>query len=426
MDIGTVLAVAELVQKAIAIYERIESLPQQMAQMGRRMEDLNMFLVRLQRFIEKGAGGSDKPGGNQNKPKTVLMSGQVDDLRRLLGRIKTSAEKVYDIFDRYKKGILSRSMGLEFRASWASHLWFSLFDNSADKVKAIMEDIEQERSQLRDYLVLMAVEKAYEPRPGRQPERTSALATTRRPVPSPSPAPPRQDYRILFVDPYNEGRSVVAEAVVKLLGQLTRKARGDWRVAEVQSAGFFAAKGSDCVDVIDGLQYSQKSFKKPWLPGGKSPNRTALAAIFDNKWCDYPFKKDIRAEMAGRSSCGLKKDMFSRFDFIIVFTLREHDNMVKLKEALSRDKTGASVGVPRGKGRVLQLGTYLGQKKGEVREILDAEVSDPIKNREKWNQKVSEIKTALKGFLKQEMKWAQPEDKDVAVAGKGALKPGKA
>ncbi|KAK4158233.1 hypothetical protein C8A00DRAFT_10960 [Chaetomidium leptoderma] len=413
MDLGTVITVVELVQKAIAIYERIENLPQQMAQLGRRMEHLNIFLVRLQNFLE-------------GKPKKELLSGQLDDLRKLLERIKSNAAKVYDLFDRYKKGILSRSKDLEFRASWISHLWFSIVDNSADKVQVIMEDIDQQRSLLRDYLVLMAVEKAYQPRPGRTTEKDTAATATamvKRPTPSPSPSPPRRDYKILFVDPYNEARGVVAEALVKLLGQLTAKARGDWRIIEVQSAGFFAKAKSDCVGVIKGLDYSEKSFKKPWLPGGQKPHSTAMAAVFDNKWCDYPFKKDIRKEITARTSCGMRKDTFSSFDFIIVFTLREHDNMVKLKEALGKQKD-----IPRGKGRVLQLGTYLSQKRGEVREILHPDqrnLNDASKEREDWNRTVSDIKTALKGFLKQEMKWKQPDDKVIAASGKKTLEAGK-
>ncbi|KAK4040616.1 hypothetical protein C8A01DRAFT_35380 [Parachaetomium inaequale] len=412
MDLGTVLTVVELVQKAIAIYERIESLPQQMAQMGRRMEDLNVFLVRLQNFLEREAE-NNKKAKNDKKPRTQLLSGQLDDLRRLLGRIKTNAEKVYDVFDRYKSGILSRSKDLTFRSPWMTQLWFSLVDSSADKIQAIIDDIDQQRSLLRDYLVLMAVEKAYEPRPGRSLEKTTLAVPTRRAPPSPSPTPPRRDYKILFVDPYNEARSVIAEALLKLLGQLTLKARGDWRIAEVHSAGFFAKRKSECVDVIDGLDYSDKTFRLPWRSSSKSPDAMALSAVFDNKWADYPFKEDIRNEITERTSRGMMKNVFSRFDFVFVFTIRDHDNMIKLKDALLK-KEGADA-APRCKGRVLQLGTYLAQKRGQVQEILHPlEKKDPKKDREGWNKQVSEIRTALKGFLKQEMKWTPPDDKSAA------------
>jgi protein-tyrosine-phosphatase len=419
LDLGTILTAVELVEKAIALYERIESLPQQMEQLGRRMKHLNRFLLQLQGFVQRAAENAKKPE-NKNKPATTLLSGQLDELRSLIVEIKNNAKKVYDLFDRYKNGILSRSMDLEFRKPLFARVWFSVFANSVDKAQPIIDEIDQERSLLRDYLVLMAVEKAYEPRRGRELVATTAVATTR-PTPSPSPTPPRRNCKILFVDPYNEGRSVVAQALANLLGQLTLQARGDWRIAEAQSAGFFAKDKCDCIGVISGLEYSRKDFKMPWWPGGKKPNRPALDAVFDNTWCDYPFKKDIRQRISARTSCGLRKDTFSYFDLIIVFTLREHDNMVKLKEALRK----TSGEVPRGKGRVLQLGTYLAPKKGGgVPEILHQDtMSDLVKTREGWNRKVAEIKTALKGLLRQEMGWRQPDDRPPA-AGR-TLGPGR-
>lgn len=414
-DLGTVLTVVELVQKSINIYQKIESLPQQMKQLGRRMERLNIFLVHLKAVLEKHSQ-------QKTTAPPTLLSGQVADLGKILKEIEANAAKVYDLFDRYEKGILSRSRDLQFRARWASQLWFSLVDSSPDKVKELMEEIDYERSEVRDYLNLMAVGRDLAPsapaptRSGRKTEKqaaTTSTAVAKRPSPSPSPAPPRRDYRILFVDPYNEGRSVVAEALVKLLAQLTLRARGDWHIAEVRSAGFFARDKSECVDVIDGLKYSHETFKLPWWPGGQSPNGVAMAGLFDNKWCEYPFKEEIRGEITARKSRGMMKDVFSYFDYVIVFALREHDNMVKLKEAM-RKKTG--VAPPRGKGRVLQLGTYLSPKNGAVREILHPKVTKDAKvNREKWNAKVAEIKTALKEFLKQEMKWEQPNDRGTAT-----------
>ncbi|EAQ87129.1 hypothetical protein CHGG_03748 [Chaetomium globosum CBS 148.51] len=443
MDLGTVLTVVELVQKAITIYERIENLPQQMAQLGRRMENLNLFLVRLQNFLTE----NNKNDKNNKNPKTQLLSGQLNDLRKLLAGIKANAEKVYDLFDRYKSGILSRSKDLKFRASWMTQVWFSIVDSSADKVQVIMEDIDQQRSLLRDYLVLMAVEKAYEPpattttttttRPGRDPAQkppNGTLAATspiRRPPPSPSPTPPRRDYKILFVDPYNEARSVVAEALVKLLAQLTLRARnggGDWRIGEVSSAGFFTKRKNEAAGAIDALDYSERSFQLPWRPGGAPPDATALSAVFDNRWADYPFKKDVRKEILARTSRGVPKDVFARFDFVFVFTVREHDNMVKLKEALlRREGPGAA---PRCKGRVLQLGAYLAHKRGQVREILNpveagVKSGDLKKKREAWNQQVSEIRTALKAFLKQEMRWTPPDDQDIGSPSLKGLEAGK-
>ncbi|AEO70963.1 e202bf29-9545-4954-8e64-25cf408e789f [Thermothielavioides terrestris] len=431
MDLGTVLTVVDVVRKAIAIYERIESLPQQMARLGQQMERINIFLVRLEAFVRA-------------KPTTaaaMLYSGEREDLAKILGAIQTNAAKVYDLFDRYEQGIISRSMELEFRAKWMSRLWFSLVDNSPDKIQAIMEDMDSALKVLSYYLALMPLMAANNaapalpasaqprpdrsPRPGRSPNRKTAAPppaaaaaakhTTGSP-PLPSPAPPRREYKVLFVDAYNTDRSVVAEALLKLFRQLTLKDRGDWPIAVVESAGFFVKAGSDCVDLIDGLNYSFESFKKPLIAGGQTPGKVPLAAVFDNKWCDFPFKRDVQTELAAHSSRGMRRDMFARFDFIAVFTRREHDNMIKLRAQVTADGTAA---VPRGKGRVVQLGAYLTRPGGVVREILyPLKNGDGSKDREAWNRKVAEIKTALKKFLEQEMDWKQQLGSGTAGAGR--------
>jgi protein-tyrosine-phosphatase len=432
LDLGTVITAVEFVQKCIAIYQRIESLPQEMNRMGRRMEQLKPLVTSLESFVKK-------------KPTTAfvtLYSGQRQDLINILVDIQRNSAQVYDLFERYEKGILSRSKSLEFRAKWMSNIWFSLIDNSPEKVQDIMDEIDYEREVLGHYLNIMAVKGvedlhvlllanlgADNAPPGRARRRAERLAITQSPLrsTSPSPVPPRRDYKILFVDPYNTARSVVAEALVKLFGQLTVKTGGEWRIGEVQSAGFFVKKASDHVDTIDRLDYSFKSFKKPWMVGSESPSKTPLDAVFDNKWCDHPFKKVIREEMAARTSRGLQKDMFTRFDYIIVFTNREHDNMVKLKDAIHK-KGGSSRASTRSEGRVLQLGTFLNQKGGMPREILHpAGVnSDAAQSREHWNRKVAEMKTALKEFLEQEMEWRNPAAKGKPTGGQKTLEPGKA
>jgi protein-tyrosine-phosphatase len=357
LDLGTVLAIIEIADKAIEIYKRIDGLPQQMSQLGRRLTKLNIFLVRLEVFIK-------------TKPVTAsasLYPGQQQDLGKLLDSIKENVTKVHDLFERYEKGILSRSMDLEFRAKWISNIWFSLIDNSPEKIQLIMEEIDYDRSVLSDYMAIMAIDRPQRPpAAGRKPNTTSKAAGAARPAkPAGSPVRSRQDYKVLFVDPYNTERSVVAESLLKLFGERTKNLTTnggpdpDWRISEVQSAGFFVKAGSDCVDVIDNLQYSFASFKKDWRPGGQKPVGTALAAVFDNQWYDYPFKRAVWDEASGRTSRGLRKDMFARFDFIFVFTRREHDNMVKLKEAL-----GKTAVAPRGKGRVLHLGAFLAQGAG--------------------------------------------------------------
>jgi protein-tyrosine-phosphatase len=258
-----------------------------------------------------------------------------------------------------------------------------------------MDDIEYDRGILNDYLTLM-----------------NARAVWERPITQVAGPPPTRSsgsrkYNIIFVDPSNIGRSVVAEGLTKLFGQATVKANLDWRLNLVHSAGFFVRARSDCVDVIEKLNYSYPSFKKPFIAGGALPQDVALDAVFDNKTFEQPFKKTIRDSLNARRSRGLTKDMFKRYDFVIVFTSREHDNTTKLKQAL-RDKYGNDV-FDKGKGRVLHLGAYL-TTSGAPKEIVVPKVTKPgAEGRQQWNAKVSQIKTAIKGFLKKEMDWAAPE-----------------
>ncbi|KAK1752030.1 hypothetical protein QBC47DRAFT_306527 [Echria macrotheca] len=378
LDPGTILSVIDTIQRVVALYERIDGLPQQMTNLGRRMETLNLYLIPLEAFVK-------------NKPNTAyarLYPGQKEALAKLLGNIQASADKVYDLFERYEKGILSRGHDLVFRAKWASQIWFSLVDNSPDKIQALMDDIDYDRGVLNDYLTLMnAMEKP-------------VLATPPRP-------PGRRDYKIIFVDPSNGNRSIVAEALTKLLGQATVKANLDWRIEWIHSAGFFVKARSDCIDVIEKLDYSYPSMKLALSAGGVSPKAVILDAVFDNKMFNQPYKQTIRSALAARRSRGLTKDMFRRYDFVIVFTSREHDNATKLKEAL-RKKYGDAA-VARGKGRVLHLGAYLGSVGAPTEIILTKKMKEKNDTREEWNAKAAQIKTAIKGFLKSEMKWVAPE-----------------
>jgi hypothetical protein len=418
LDPGSIVTAIDLVQRAIEIYQRIEALPQQMTQLGRRMERLNVFLVQLEAFVRR-----KKPGSAYAR----LFSGQKEALGLLLSSIKEHSEKVYDLFERYEKGILSRTHDLQFRVKWAAQIWFSLVDSSPEKIQAIMDDIDYDRGVLSDYMTLMnvygvevIVDKAFEPQAQaagaatKKPAAPKTLAPAKRPSPSPSPAPPRKDFKIIFVDPLNQGRGVVAEAFVKLLGGLTLVAKRQWRISIAHSAGFFVKNRSNCADVVENLEYSYKSFKRPLEDGAKAPSALALAALFDNKSYDYPFKADIRDAMTARRSRGLRKDVFKQYDFIIVFTNRDHDNMIKLKEALRKED--GSVASARGKGRVLHLGTFLADNSGGP----PREITTPPKkagstvSRNDWNRKVAEIKTAVKAFLKQEMGWTHPSKKEPA------------
>ncbi|KAL2266852.1 hypothetical protein VTJ83DRAFT_4129 [Remersonia thermophila] len=392
MDLGFVVTAIDLVEKAVAVYKRIKDMPAQMAQIGQKMERLSTFLGHLHRLVEM----------ETQSTKNALLSGQLDDLRQLLVDMKPTAKKVHSLFEQYEKKMISQPGDSGFRYKMFTRVWLAVFDNPADQAEALLVQLDDYRSSLRDYLALMTWAKVSELRPQ--------------------------------ISPNNIGRSVVAQALLSLLGSLTVRTGGDWRLKAVQSAGFFVRRYSECVQTIENLPYSHRTFRKPILPGGAPPKTAAMAAVFDNHWMNYSFKESIRKSMTTRMSRGLSGNIFSYFDFIVAFTLREHDNMVRLKAALRKElelsgSGSRSVSDPgtvwhRGKGRVIQLGMYLARRKGQLREILDVpKIADPAKERDQWNKKVSEIKVALKEFLKQEMEWVPPTGVDRVDSTPGNPKP---
>ncbi|KAK0712311.1 hypothetical protein B0T21DRAFT_376398 [Apiosordaria backusii] len=416
--IGSIITLVEAVQSAVDLYKRIDGLPAQMTQLGKRIERLSPFLTRLEAFIKK----------RPTAASSSLYSGQKQDLKKLLNGINGHIKKATDLFERYEKGILSRSHDLEFRARWISQLWFSLVENSPEKVQTILDDIEYDRGVLSDYLALMAVDKSPDdPTPNLAPKNivnnkpgsnnaatpknnnlSSSPTPAKRPSPSPSPTP-RQDFKVLFVDAYHGERSAIAESLLTLFRELTllSKLNTPWRISTISSAGFFVKSSSDLVPIISSLNYSYPSWRLDLKLGGPGvvPRPEALKAVFDNNWANYPFKNVVKSQISSRPSVGLTKVMFRKYDYIFVFTKREHDNMVKLKEAVS------AITKEKQKARVLHLGMYLGGEilypklvnwKGAKEEIEQM-------NRHEWNKKVAEIKTALKEFLKQEMRWQMPE-----------------
>lgn len=219
----------------------------------------------------------------------------------------------------------------------------------------------------------------------------------------------RKDYKIIFVDPHNHGRSVVSEMLVKLLGAWTESANGDWRVKKVQSAGFFERQHGDCAELIDGLDFKHDSYKLEMAKGGSRASSTAVAALFDNANYNFipgGFKEKLHQQARKAKSKGIRRKMFKEYDYIIVFTRREHNNMVKLRKALVlADGVDALV---KGKGRVMHLGQYLSSN-GDTKEIANAPKNDQGEpSRENWDKKVLDLKIAIKRFLNAELSWKQP------------------
>ncbi|KAK9780702.1 hypothetical protein SCAR479_01888 [Seiridium cardinale] len=424
-SLDTVFQVVEIVQKAVEIYERISEAPETIRKLGRRMERLETILVNLEKHLRS----------NSKHALARLRESQTEDLLRIIDDTREDCGRVYVLFEKWEKKI--GPLGLQFKdnavAQFVAQAYFAL-GSSAKELESLAADIDIHRRDIDGYLGLMGVQglqanhdtlqemkkeikalhdllKAQnqlappQPVPPSPPKQSNA--NKKKPRPSPSPSPPRKDLRIIFVDPHNLGRSVCAEVLTSLYGASTSKTNGAWRIATVHSAGFFCKAGNDCTDLIEKLDYKHGSYKLAMSYGGKKPIEAATAAVFDNKsfgQIEY-VKNLVKQQTDSRVSRGIKKDIFKAYDIILVFTGREHDNMIKLRSAIraSEGKDAA----PRDKGRIVHLGRY-STKDGTVKEIMDPPKKNGVHDRDEWNKKVAELKIAIRSFLEKEMDWTPP------------------
>lgn len=406
LSLDTIMTVASLVRGAVDLYNRIDDWPDQMRKLGRRMKNLNVYLTELEEIVAKKADNAF----------IRLFSTQRKHLGLLIQDIRKDTESVNALFHKWENDI--GPLGLQFRFKTITQAYFAL-GSSSDKIAALIEDMNEHLQLIRDYLTLMGFKAAVligerqnakaAPAPVLgQPSKAPIVdkkndgkddKSKRKPSPSPSPAPPRRDFKIVFVDPTNVARSVVAESLARLMQEWTKATNGDWRVQTAHSAGFLVKDKTDLPEI--------ESLKRE-VAGGQSPSRLALEAVFDNKAFDFPAKKDVHIAMLKKRSNGVKKDVFKKYDFVLVFTSQDHENMLKIKSTLA-EKEGAEQVTARGKGRVVHLGSYL------TLDGIPREIDDPRKTgkelrvtRADWNWKAAQIKLAIKEFLKQEMQWRQP------------------
>jgi protein-tyrosine-phosphatase len=373
----------QIVQRAVELYKKIREAPDQVDKVGKRMQRLESYLLGLKELIDDKSRHS----------LALLRPAQIRELKAIINDIEKDAQQVYEILKKWDQNV--GPFGLELRYNTVANALFAL-GSSTGKLEGLAEAIEQHKTDLRDFLQLLGYFGLNALlNPVLQPPAQSKPRS-----PSPAPWTHRKDCGTLFVDPYNAGRSKVAEAYTKLLGEWTTRAGGAWRIKFAHSAGFMVRNRSDCSGVLENFR---PPLDKPIKAGKVPPNCTAMAALFDNGLFNYPYKTTIRDATLSQRSRGLGQDLFSKYDFILVFTGREYENLLRLKKALI-EKNGKTA-APKGKGRILHLGSYL-SKDGKTIEIVDAPKDKNGKDsRANWNKTVANIKMSIKLFLKRELGW---------------------
>jgi hypothetical protein len=173
-----------------------------------------------------------------------------------------------------------------------------------------------------------------------------------------------------------------------------------WPIEVVKSAGFYLQNGSDCIHEFANLKLRGSI---EFVSRSEPPKEVPMASLFDSTSHDHPYQNEVRKAAFARRSKGLRKDMFSKFDYVLVFTRREFINLLIVKTAflpLSENTAKRDE-----KGKIVHLAQYL--TVGKIVEICDPKNGKNGKlSRENWDSFVPQIKTAFRGFLKEELGWA--------------------
>ncbi|KAI3321519.1 hypothetical protein HD806DRAFT_154773 [Xylariaceae sp. AK1471] len=367
LSFGDIIAI---IQEAVNLYQRIKDVPKVLEEIGNEMKSLAMYLSGVEKLLQNKV----------NAELATLHPELTQETKGVVNQIKEKVLEITKIF-KYYRSIKGPSM--------MKDIWFGV-TNGNDKLMSIRGDLDRAEFRLERRLQLMGLHGTY-----------TVYAEVRSLV-NPR-APPSERLSILFVDPFNLGRSRVAEAYVKLMEGWAIHIGEKWPIETVDSAGFFLENGSDCIHELKNLKLSGS---QEFTNGNQPPKKVPMAALFDSKSHDHPYKYEIKkATFEGRSK-GIKKDIFSKFDYILVFTRRELINLLAMKTACM--SLSENTMKPDEKGKVIHLGQYLAL--GKVVEICDPKRDkDGSFSRENWNKAVAQIKTAFQGFLKEELGWTKPQ-----------------
>ncbi|GAM82445.1 hypothetical protein ANO11243_004250 [Dothideomycetidae sp. 11243] len=355
----------ELYKTTKELIEKIKDAPEHIEHMKKRLRDLESQLNRLkENFLT--------PDG---KIVPDLKRSARDDLLRILTDLYSDIDGVNKILAEWdnRKGPLGTTL-----PAFAPKLFFALGKNP-ERLDNLEKEIAYHRAELNLWLTTTIAEKL---------------------SPAPTPPPVKHEKRkptILFLDKDNIGRSKVAEAYVRLLQDRTWRSTGHRPLHAVHSAGLHVARRSEVVDLIQPMGEIYHTTRLPSL--------TALAALFDNKFYDGPYKDGLWKEMQVSMARGVPASLFRDYEYILVFSGYMQKNLVELRTKLV-ERHGKGI-APERKGRVVLLGEY-----AHVRTEVIPHVErwgDETAYRTAWNSTVGVIKGAVKGWLKAELGWKQPE-----------------
>ncbi|KAK5945930.1 hypothetical protein PMZ80_000069 [Knufia obscura] len=210
----------------------------------------------------------------------------------------------------------------------------------------------------------------------------------------------RRNVKILFVDPANVGRSMVAQGYAQLVREATTRLKKPWFIVAIHSAGIHVRNTGP-----NGLAELQDELKLPSVEADQAPRAVAQSALFENKYFNYDYKTTIAERLSKQRSRGLSRTTFKDYDYIFVFRFKDNIALQKLK-AKTKKAYGAQF-VSKDKGKIVMLGEYRNQNSCEISGPKTPKGSTGP-SREDWDKCMGMIKTGFKGWLKDELDWEEP------------------
>ncbi|KIW16587.1 hypothetical protein PV08_03775 [Exophiala spinifera] len=401
MSIGFGDALA-VVEKAIAVYQKMTDAVQTVQFMGIRLEGIRDQIKIAQKLV---------PDDRTNNFLQKLDGELYEMIRKTIAKIQVDAQATQDILEEW----YSRKTGF-LNSTWRSQLFANMVNGilkgKGDDLKMLNQRLDHYQTSLNHFIGMVntygikeLIERDTKNKGKQLAVGTTASANT--PASkvgrsSPSPAR-RKQYRVIFVDPHNEGRSVVAQSYLYLVHQWTVRTDNHWPLSKWESAGMRLRARSAFVPQLQALGLPKRI---KFVDGNVPSSPHAVNALFDQPYFNYAYKEPIRQRAAKRLSRGLPANMFEHYDFILVFTKEQLEILEALREHVAR--TQPQYKDVNQRARILLLGSY--SKAGQI--YVPGATDDAEELKKMWGKVVNQIKGSVKGFLEVECGWKPPKKDD--------------
>ncbi|ETN39186.1 uncharacterized protein HMPREF1541_05409 [Cyphellophora europaea CBS 101466] len=388
----------EAIKLGIELYQKVKASREEVSNMGNRLREVKIQVELAQELL---------PRQDRENVLRTTSPKLFDTIHDTVQEIKKNANVAHTILKDWNK-IGSRLKGAVWINPTMADFWSGVLKGKAGDLRDLNDKLVANQTTLDSWFIKVAALGFLQPQQQQPQPNLAPSPKPRRPSRSPSPGP-RPPSSVIFIDSFNSGRSVIGQSYLFLLHQWTTLTKNPFILTKWDSAGLRVRSGSAYIKELSNLTPPITNL----TPGESKPFSLALSALFDNKMFNYPYKAPIRQNASNRRARGLPADLFSGYDFILVFTRDERDILEKL-----RDSVGGASMVTRkanSRARIVLLGEYGHHANTEI--PPPAKSDDEAESRESWQRIARKIKTCIKAFLTKETGWAAPRKEDGHLQG---------